>query len=63
MIDKVADHGSVDAGSHVGFTITVTNTGEGTLHGVTVTDDLPGGLAWEVDGGTAAATCASRPAR
>jgi uncharacterized repeat protein (TIGR01451 family) len=58
-ITKTADQGTVSAGSNIGFTLTETNTGAGTAHGVVVTDTLPSnpGTSWTVDGGTAAATC------
>jgi uncharacterized repeat protein (TIGR01451 family) len=59
QITKTADAATVGAGSKIGFTLTVVNTGSGTAHGVTATDTLPtnAGTSWTVDGGTAAATC------
>jgi uncharacterized repeat protein (TIGR01451 family) len=50
-ITKTADAPSVDAGSPIGYLVTVTNTGQGALAGVTVSDTLPanGGLAWSID--------------
>jgi uncharacterized repeat protein (TIGR01451 family) len=42
-IVKTADAASVNAGSDIGFTITVTNTGVADATGVTISDDLPGG--------------------
>jgi uncharacterized repeat protein (TIGR01451 family)/fimbrial isopeptide formation D2 family protein len=45
-ITKVADAATVNAGDQVGFTITVTNSGDGEARGVTITDTLPGGIAW-----------------
>jgi uncharacterized repeat protein (TIGR01451 family) len=58
-ITKVADAKTVSAGSSIGFTLTVSNTGTGTAHGVVLTDTLPTnpGTGWSVNGGTAAATC------
>ena len=46
LITKTADAPVVDAGDQIGFTITVTNSGEGAAFGVTVTDDLPDGFTW-----------------
>ena len=59
-VTKTADDASVSSGSTIGYTITVTNTSEVTALGVIVTDDLPNqaGLAWRIDGGTAASDCA-----
>jgi uncharacterized repeat protein (TIGR01451 family) len=56
---KTADAASVNAGSNIGFTLTVRNTGVGLAHGVVLTDTLPtnAGLSWTVNGGTAAGTC------
>jgi uncharacterized repeat protein (TIGR01451 family) len=42
-IVKTADAASVNAGSPIGFTITVTNTGVADATGVTISDNLPGG--------------------
>lgn len=42
-IVKMADADSVNAGTDIGFTITVTNSGVADATGVTITDDLPGG--------------------
>jgi uncharacterized repeat protein (TIGR01451 family) len=42
-IVKTADASSVDAGSDIGFTITVTNNGVADATGVTISDSLPGG--------------------
>ncbi|TMK83105.1 MAG: DUF11 domain-containing protein [Actinobacteria bacterium] len=57
-VAKVADQGTVSAGTGIGFKITVTNTGQGNATNVTMTDTLPtnAGLSWTVadDGG---ATC------
>jgi uncharacterized repeat protein (TIGR01451 family) len=50
-LTKVADAASVTAGSTIGYTITLTNTGAGTAHGVKVSDTVPtnAGLAWVID--------------
>ena len=47
-ITKTADATTVNAGSQIGFTITVTNSGPGTASNVAVTDTLPtgGGISW-----------------
>src|SRR5205814_2779625 len=42
-ITKTADATSVNAGTAIGFTITVTNSGVADATGVTITDSLPGG--------------------
>jgi len=56
---KVADAGTVNAGEDIGYTITVTNNGDGTAKGVTLTDTLPtnAGLDWSIDGGANAGDC------
>jgi uncharacterized repeat protein (TIGR01451 family) len=58
-ITKTPDAGTVNAGEDVGFTIEATNTGDGTAHGVTVTDTLPTdpGLSWTVDAANSDAGC------
>lgn len=50
-ITKVADDDVVDAGEDIGFTITVSNAGPGTAHGVGISDPLPAGagVVWTVD--------------
>ena len=50
-LEKVADDGTVSAGDPIGFTLTVTNSGEGLAHDVTLTDTLPSnaGLSWSED--------------
>jgi uncharacterized repeat protein (TIGR01451 family) len=47
----VADEAEVDAGDAIGYTITVTNGGEGAARAVTLTDTLPAndGLVWSLD--------------
>jgi uncharacterized repeat protein (TIGR01451 family) len=58
-ITKTADDGTVSAGDTIGFTITATNNGAGTAHGVTVTDTLPtdAGLSWTIDAANSDAGC------
>jgi uncharacterized repeat protein (TIGR01451 family) len=41
--------GPVSAGDEIGFDITVTNTGDGTALGVSVSDPLPAGVDWSAD--------------
>lgn len=48
-IVKAAADDLVEAGDEIGYTLEVTNAGPGEAKGVTVTDDLPGDLAWAVD--------------
>jgi uncharacterized repeat protein (TIGR01451 family) len=50
-IDKTANPvGPVDAGSQVGFDISISNSGQGAANGVTIHDALPagGGLDWSI---------------
>jgi uncharacterized repeat protein (TIGR01451 family) len=49
-IVKTADAASVNAGSPIGFTLTVSNSGSGDAHGVTLSDTLPtnAGLSWSI---------------
>ncbi|HEX9694839.1 MAG TPA: hypothetical protein VGB64_00830 [Actinomycetota bacterium] len=58
-IVKTADATVVDAGSQVGFTIEVTNTGAGAAKGVVISDSLPqrSGMAWTIESSSAGATC------
>jgi uncharacterized repeat protein (TIGR01451 family) len=56
-VAKTADALSVSAGTGIGFTVTVSNTGLGNATGVNLTDALPGGNAatpvhWVIDSGT-----------
>jgi uncharacterized repeat protein (TIGR01451 family) len=54
-VTKTADEpSSVAAGSTIGFTIVVTNSGAGSATGVSLTDELPtdDGLDWTIDDGT-----------
>ncbi|HZE14501.1 MAG TPA: hypothetical protein VE197_01650, partial [Mycobacterium sp.] len=55
---QVADQERISTGDPVGFTVTVTNDGDGTANGVTLTDSLPAyaELSWSV-GGTDGAAC------
>src|SRR5258706_2985150 len=50
-LTKVADATAVNAGDTIGYTITLTNTGAGTAHGVKVSDTVPtnAGLSWAID--------------
>jgi uncharacterized repeat protein (TIGR01451 family) len=50
-IVKTADAAQVNAGSPIGFTLTVYNDGSGDAHGVKLSDTLPtnAGLSWSVD--------------
>ncbi len=51
-IVKQADDASVDAGDEIGYTVTVSNDGDGTAEDVELTDELPDdeGLDWEIAG-------------
>jgi uncharacterized repeat protein (TIGR01451 family)/LPXTG-motif cell wall-anchored protein len=57
-ITKTADADSVDAGSPIGFTVTVSNSGEGTATDVNLSDPLPSGpgITWSIAGSTGADT-------
>jgi uncharacterized repeat protein (TIGR01451 family) len=48
-VTKTADDDSVVAGDQIGFTVTLSNTGEGEAKGVEFTDVLPVGLDWAID--------------
>jgi uncharacterized repeat protein (TIGR01451 family) len=58
-ITKTADNASVNAGSDIGFTVTLTNTGAGSATGVSINDPLPGGTGvnWSIDSNTPASSC------
>ena len=58
VITKTADDLVVDAGDQIGFTVTVTNTGDGSAFNVTVTDVLPviAGLSWSIESQSPAAS-------
>ncbi len=51
-IVKTADAAQVNAGEPIGFTLTVSNSGTGDAHGVTLSDNLPvkPGLSWTIAG-------------
>lgn len=59
-VNKTADAPAVEAGSAIGYTITVSNTSDVVAIDATLTDTLPAnaGTAWTIDGGTAASMCA-----
>jgi uncharacterized repeat protein (TIGR01451 family) len=46
VVEKNADNSPISAGDKAGFTITVSNAGDGVARDVTLTDTLPGGIAW-----------------
>jgi uncharacterized repeat protein (TIGR01451 family) len=50
-ISKVADDDTVSAGDQIGFTVTLSNEGEGAANGLAFTDSLPGGpgIDWSID--------------
>ncbi|HZC74140.1 MAG TPA: hypothetical protein VE442_25870 [Jatrophihabitans sp.] len=52
-LTKTADHGTVDAGDQIGFTVTVSNGGPGDAKDVVVDDLLPGGTGvdWSIQSG------------
>jgi len=58
-IVKTADSSTVPAGDPIGFTITVTNTGNVGLSNVSLSDPLPGGagIDWSIAGTTGSPTC------
>ena len=51
LITKTADDPEVSAGDQIGFVVTVTNNGNGSVFGLAVDDLLPAGngLAWTID--------------
>src|SRR5439155_58824 len=51
-ITKTAEAAAVNAGDPIGCTVTVSNSGPGTAEGVTLTDLMPAGVAWSIDGST-----------
>ena len=58
-LTKTADKSPVSAGAQIGYTITATNHGSGTAHGVTMTDVLPvvAGASWSFSSASPAWTC------
>jgi uncharacterized repeat protein (TIGR01451 family) len=48
-IVKTRDAATVSAGDQIGFTITVSNIGEGKAYGVSATDTLPTGFTWSIE--------------
>jgi uncharacterized repeat protein (TIGR01451 family) len=50
-VEKAADAASVNAGEQIGFTVTISNDGEGTATGLAFTDNLPGGpgITWSIE--------------
>src|SRR5947208_3388078 len=50
-ISQTADAGSVSAGSGIGFTVVLSNSGAGIATGLSVTDNLPAGngVNWTID--------------
>ena len=58
-ITKTADDASVNAGSDIGFTVTLSNAGPGSATGVSISDPLPGGTGvdWSIDSNTPASSC------
>ena len=59
-ITKTADASSVNAGSSIGFVITLKSDGDWPAYGVTLTDPLPTGpgVTWSIASQTGPATCA-----
>ncbi len=56
-LTKTADAASASAGDPIGYTLTISNTGQGNATGVELADSLPGGNAatpvtWVIDGTT-----------
>src|SRR5207302_9405307 len=49
-VTKTPDNATVNAGDQIGYTITISNAGPGTAHGVKLTDTLPSnaGLSWSI---------------
>src|SRR5207253_767792 len=58
-ITKTADAASVNAGSDIGFTVTLSNAGPGSATGASISDPLPGGTGvdWSIDSNTPASSC------
>ena len=58
-IEKDADNSSVHAGDEIGYTVTVSNEGDGEAEDVQLTDQLPAdpGLDWEIEDTTGGWDC------
>ncbi|HEX2894362.1 MAG TPA: LPXTG cell wall anchor domain-containing protein [Marmoricola sp.] len=58
-ITKTADAASVNVGEDIGFTVTVSNNGQGTASGVNLSDPLPTGpgITWTIDSSTGPLSC------
>lgn len=58
-IVKTADNGTVEAGTNIGFGITVSSNGPGTATAVTLSDPLPtgSGINWSIDSQPASNPC------
>ena len=58
-LSKTADAATVNAGSPIGFTITVHNTGAGAADGSSLTDQLPtgSGISWTIASQSGPVTC------
>ncbi len=48
-IEKTADNDPINAGDEIGFTVTVTNDGDGTAYDVDAEDTLPAGFTWSIE--------------
>ena len=46
---KTAEDDAISAGEVAAFSIVITNIGDGTAYDVSLTDNLPGDVAWHVD--------------
>jgi uncharacterized repeat protein (TIGR01451 family) len=64
-VAKTADASTVSAGSQIGFTVTLGNTGDATATGVSVTDNLPAasGVNWAVASGSGWSIAGSPPSQ
>src|SRR5262249_24799235 len=49
-VTKVADQAVINTGEQAGFTITLSNVGAGDAFDVALSDALPAGVAWAIDG-------------
>jgi uncharacterized repeat protein (TIGR01451 family) len=49
VVDKNSDNSPISAGDKAGFTIKVSNAGDGIARDVTLTDTLPAGIDWTTD--------------